>query len=160
MSTYNDCFFACALKPDTPQSVIDVLSYMTRETDYEFTDPPDAHFFRNEPDWRDFLRELFDFRVAPGLLVSRLERKTQEYLNRPPVDFYEISFRRTVHDDVEYPMWFEFLHWIAPYSDTEGFVGYYRADYELNPTLVYFKDGDVFDYDVKVPPEELYRHRW
>ena len=34
-----------------------------------------------------------------------------------------------------------FLHWLAPYSETAGFVGYYRYEETPNPTLIFFADG-------------------
>src|SRR5215208_5033699 len=108
---------------------------MTREAEYKFANPPDHNFSHYESDWRHFLHDMFDHRVVPGLIASKLERKSHDIVAKPSIDYYEISFRRSLHD-VEFPMWFEFLHWIAPYSDTVGFVGYYREEYTLNPSLI------------------------
>jgi hypothetical protein len=69
------------------------------------------------------------------------------------VYYYTLSFRRCMHDDVEFDilLW-AFLNWLAPYSDTEGFVGYYREMYTLHPTLIYFQKGKVYKLEVDRKP--------
>ncbi len=148
MSLYFDGFFACDLKPGVPQNVIDVLKYMTRKEDYEFSSVPNHKFFETDG-WRDFLRitaESQQYAVAPGLVFSDLqlhEHYSQE--NRQNVLGYTLSFRRTMHDDVEcYVHWHDFLAWIVQYSDTDGFIGYLREQYSFIPQLFYFKKGQVF----------------
>ncbi len=38
-----------------------------------------------------------------------------------------------------------FLHWLAPYSETEGFVGYTRCDeVPERVDLIYFESGEVY----------------
>lgn len=37
----------------------------------------------------------------------------------------------------------KFLHWLAPYIDTEGFIGYTRYEEYDDPTLIYIDDRDV-----------------
>ena len=47
-----------------------------------------------------------------------------------------------------------FLQWFAPYSQTVGFVGYYRHEEALHPTLIYFfAEGDV---GLLVPTDESF----
>ena len=102
MSMYFDGFFACKLKLDMPQQVIDVLRYMTRHQDYEFKDVPEHRFFQIE-DWENFLQiSDSDFRCAPGLVGSELKKETIEYVSGKREEYYTISFRRTMHDDVEF----------------------------------------------------------
>ena len=36
-----------------------------------------------------------------------------------------------------------FLHWLAPYIDTKGFIGYTRYEEYDDPTLIYIDDRDV-----------------
>jgi hypothetical protein len=132
---YFDGFFACKLKPETPQQVIDVLHYMTRQQDYEFKEVPAHRFFEVE-EWEDFLQiGNSDYRCAPGLVGSELRKEHMEYVSGKRVEYYTISFRRTMHDDVEFfEHWWNFLDWIAPYSDATGFVGYYREMFDLHPS--------------------------
>lgn len=38
----------------------------------------------------------------------------------------------------------DFLVWLAPYSATEGFVGYMRHELEEDPRLIFFSNGKAF----------------
>jgi hypothetical protein len=142
MSQYFDGFFACKLKSDTPQEIIDVLRYMTRKQNYEFKNPPAHRLFEIEG-WEHFLQiSPSDFRCAPGMTGSELRKETDHYVSGKEVEYYTISFRRTMHDDVEFFIyWWEFIDWIIPYSDTEGFVGYWREEFDTHPELIYIEKG-------------------
>jgi len=51
-----------------------------------------------------------------------------------------------VHCDVaddELDVCFDLLETLAPYSATDGFVGYLRVPWDLSPGLIYFRDGRV-----------------
>lgn len=37
----------------------------------------------------------------------------------------------------------KFLDWVAPKSNSNGFVGYYRHEESESPTLIYFENGKV-----------------
>ena len=37
----------------------------------------------------------------------------------------------------------KFLHWLTPYIDTEGFIGYTRYEEYDDPTLIYIDYRDV-----------------
>lgn len=45
--------------------------------------------------------------------------------------------------DDELDTTFDLLESLAPYSATNGFVGYLRVPWELSPGLIYFRDGRV-----------------
>jgi hypothetical protein len=156
MSLYFDGFFACDLQPDTPPAVLDTLRYLTRTTDVTLTDVPDHAFFQTEG-WRDFLRPHEDYRFAPGPVFSELK-----LLRRGDHSVYHsLCFRRSMHDDIEYYVhWWHFLYWIAPYSATVGYVGYCRETYSLHPTLIYFKNGQVFHAKVHAEPKGWYGEVW
>src|SRR5258708_27216939 len=163
MSLYFDGAFACYLKPDVPQQVLDTLQYMTRTENYAFDKPPGHKFFQND-DWRNFLKISQEWTCAPGFVGSDF-RKTHQYTTEDGNDvyWYSLSFRRTMHDDVEfYVLWWDFLNWIAPYSLTSGYVGYCREQYTINPTLIYFKRGRgiVYLYDVQGIPKGLNGESW
>jgi hypothetical protein len=141
MSLYFDGAIFCDLKSDVPQQVIDTLQYMARVEDYTFDSPPDHDFFKVDG-WRDWLRTKVA--CAPGFVGCEF-RKVYRYTQQN-VDYYRytLSFRRCMHDDVAfYVLWWLFLPWLAPYSETTGYVGYYREEYTLHPTLIYFKNSKV-----------------
>ncbi len=71
-------------------------------------------------------------------------------------DWYDVAIlggdcapqRKVVHvrDDVpndELEAYVGLLSWIAPYSTTDGLVGYVRLPHDVHPTLFYFRDGEV-----------------
>ena len=160
-----DGFSACDLKPDVPQQVIDSLKYLTRDEEYEFTDIPDHRFFETVG-WNDFLRPEATavgevWTCAPGLTAREFRKKTRFGPNNTTSEYYTLSFRRTMHDDVQFNIhWWDFLDWIAPYSDTTGYVGYYREKYSLHPDLIYFKNGRLFWVSVEGIPQGFEGANW
>ncbi len=157
MSLHFDLAIACDLKPDTPQQVINTLQYMTRTEDYDFHDPPAHEFFtRPGPDWRLILQiphgtMPYGFPGVAGSSFRRVYHHTQF-----GVDVYRhtLSFRREMLDDSFYD-WWPFAEWLALYSESSGCVGYYRATYDWQPTLIYFRDGRVYTCEVTQRPVEI-----
>lgn len=49
---------------------------------------------------------------------------------------------------------------IARYSATEGYVGYFRSEYDETPTLLYCRKGKLYVYDVEWQPEKLQSLEW
>src|SRR5258706_7504208 len=140
------CFaIACDLKEDVPEQVLETLKYMTRTRDYEFDNPPNAPFFEDEH-WRDFFLHIGEGFYFPGEAGSWL-RQVYRY-TRPvsqgggDVFLYTFSLRYSGKDD-SITTCFEFLDWLAPYSATQGFVGYWIYEYGLNPWILYIQDGQV-----------------
>lgn len=149
MSLYFDFVFACDLRTDTPAWVIDLLGYMTRKEEREFQPPPGIPLFEGEM-WRDFL-QCSGAHIAVD--YSSLQQ-VQRYEKGGPVTKHLLSWRCYMIDDVFYYA-FGFLEWLAPFSDTLGFVGYYREERGLFPWLIYFRDGKVYLSEVKQIPLEM-----
>lgn len=54
-------------------------------------------------------------------------------------DHNEVDFEE-IEEELEES---ELIHWLAPYIDTEGFIGYTRYEEYDDPTLIYIDDRDV-----------------
>jgi hypothetical protein len=54
-----------------------------------------------------------------------------------------------------YMLWWQFLLWIALYSETKGYVGYYRETFRLHPTIVYFKNGSIYTHEIEQQPKGI-----
>ena len=160
MSLYFEGFLAFDLKPQTPQVVIDALSYMVATNDHQFNNPPRHPFFEVEG-WRQFLDVQSRQSDQPGFMGSQLgevHRPDRHGLNLPRLT---LSFRRVMHDDVEfYVLWWRFLDWIAPCVETEGFIGYYRETYSLHPVTIYMRDGELFAFEVTGMPKTSSGRLW
>lgn len=140
MSVYFDFALACDLKPDTPQQVLDTLSFMTRTEDYAFDTPPAGALFGGET-WRDMLRGSTTYFAGEA---GAMFRKALRYVHGGAEVFrYTLSFRSDVLDD-DMGEYGALIEWLATYSDSEGFVGYFRAKYADHPTLLYFRHGKVY----------------
>lgn len=156
MSTCLELAFACDLKADIPQQVLYTLQYMTRTTDATFDDPPTADIFEGEW-WRTALQTVamsYPFAGEGGSALRYAYRYTR---GGEAVYRYTLSYRGVVSLDVlaEY---FYFLLWLAPYSETQGCVGYYRneeGDHLASPELLYFRDGRVALLTVSGVPQDL-----
>jgi hypothetical protein len=148
------CFtFACDLKEDTPQQVIDTLTYMTRTEDYEFNNPPEGAFFEGDS-WRTCLfceNEWFSFPGEAGRFLRSAYRYNRSFNEGgAAVYLYTLSFRCESKDDglIEY---IDIVEWLAPYSATRGFVGYWIYEYSQTPTLIYILNGHTQYSDALSP---------
>ncbi len=151
MSVYYDFALACDLESHTPQQVVDTLSYMTRIDDYEFNDPPDEDLFKGET-WKYMLQGTVT--GFPGKAGSRFRYVFRYQQGDEDVFQHTLSFRSYVLDDSFY----EYLllaQWLAPYSLTRGYVGFFRTEYDDHPTLLYFKAGKLYTAEVIDTPKDI-----
>jgi hypothetical protein len=141
------CFaLTCDLKLDAPQQGIDTLRYMTGTHNHEFNNPPDAEFFQDD-DWRTFLVCDSSGFVFPGeahASLLRAYRHTRPFVEGgEDVFVHTLSFRCQGYDEgIIYHL--KFLEWLAQYSSTKGFVGYFIYEHDENPTLIYLRDGLIY----------------
>ena len=61
------------------------------------------------------------------------------------IDIYKwtFHFRTMLLDDAFYEEGYPVLAWLALQSDTSGFVGYIKEEFDANPRLLYFDNGEV-----------------
>ena len=74
----------------------------------------------------------------PGLTYHAVEYESYSSENDTCYITVRIS-RKNYNWDIE-----TFLVWLAPYSETEGFVGYMHHEVQENPLLIFFRDGKAF----------------
>jgi hypothetical protein len=155
MGAYYELVLACDLKQDIPQQVIDILSYIcdalaSGERSESLVKPD--HWFFKQANWSEITG--VDTMYLPGDIFAQL---TWAEFNQ----FYRFTIRTTVKHAGEWLI-AAFVHWLAPYSETQGFVGYTRGDESPDVTdLIYFENGDVYYNTVvlyKNPPE-VKRHK-
>ncbi|MBX3066612.1 MAG: hypothetical protein KF726_26770 [Anaerolineae bacterium] len=151
MAPWFELMLAINLKEDIPQNVIAILKVLaappmsdalnsTPPSNYESIKTPKHHFFLEYGwEWFTFLRT--DTYYFPGDSFGKLTYDEQK--------FYKFTARAMVRSHGS--LLASFLHWIAPYSQTQGFVGYTRCDESSYISLIYFengvvhyKDGDFF----------------
>ncbi len=146
MSDHYDFRLACDLRADTPHQVIATLKYMTRTDDYAFNDPPDHPFFESFelPDGEvyDTWRDIFQCRegYTPGVFGSSLHEayRGERYGQRIVVPTLDVHCY--VLDD-ELGDYLQLCEWLAPYSETQGFVGYLRNELTDSLLLLCFRAG-------------------
>ena len=56
---------------------------------------------------------------------------------------WTFHFRTMLLDDVFYEDGYPLIAWLASHSDTNGFVGYIKEEFEATPRLLYFDSGEV-----------------
>ncbi|MBE9100292.1 hypothetical protein [Vacuolonema iberomarrocanum] len=156
MSTCYEFAFECQIKCDAPQEVIDTLKYMTRLQEYDF-DPPKLHhaLFKETSAWKHTV-ELLGRRVTAiqyewRTILTAHSREGEQYL---PGEFYstfknnQLSCRRLSRDDEFDNVWWLLFPWIASVSESAGFVGYYRSDFDNYPKLIQFLEGKASVYNL------------
>jgi hypothetical protein len=150
MSLHYEFMLAFDLKPDTPPQIIALLQYLTRTEDYAYDGPPPEPVIGYAPDdedpwWRQMLQNRDALWYGTGSAISVLAAAPAW---RRDTAQYTLTIRSEALDDDFYQIWLGMFIWLAQYSATEGWVGYYREEANLHPTLIYFRGGHVFYYDV------------
>lgn len=138
------------LRDDAPETVLSVLR---RLADPASSLPADLDGFPLSDDG-DWALDMFDAAPLVRFPGHAGARFGQEYRHdRPadqggePVHKWAFTGRAILHDDVA-ALGPEFLQWVAPHSDSAGFVGYIRSDHEWDPVLVYFEGGKDYYLDL------------
>lgn len=154
MSLHFDFTLACILRPDTPQAVLDKLADMTKAEDWYANSPTD------EPPASDYeisyqLRHWGAVHGFPGVFGSVLLNAHQYGVADKHIYRYTFCCRSRMLDDTFYQEWWEFAGWLAQYSETVGWVGYYREEDALHPTLLYFRDSKVYISEITQAPVGL-----
>ena len=152
MSAHYDFCKAFDLRPETPAEVIDILHYMSHPSEQPRAIP--NHIFFHNDSWRTMLSDVNDQRYpgVAGTIIRKAYRHTQA-----GTDVYRTTFcfRCTVLDDSFYETWWLFCECIAPHVETAGWVGYYREEFKLHPTLMYFRGGKVYICEVTQSPLDI-----
>lgn len=132
MGMYTEFHFNVELKPDTPESVMAILRYMTEGG--EEAPPPvpaDVPLFSCGR-WSHMLRsDSFYFDMIPHSIVAK---------KSPTVGDWYLSVRCNLKNyDGEIQ---KFVAWIMPYIHTRGFLGFSRYEECDDPTLIYSDERD------------------
>lgn len=123
MGMYTELHFNAELIDKPPQQVIDVLSYMTGQSETHY-DLPDHPLFKTRR-WEIALR--CDSAYFPMSPASSFDFEDGRWQLRVRSNFKDYDA------EVEH-----FLNWVLPYvdADTEC-LGYYRYEQDNHPTLIY-----------------------
>src|SRR5664279_4721732 len=114
MSNSFELFLACVLKEDTPQQVVDILTYL-------LSNHPEYH--GPEVPVPDVLPDHFFFRDIGQYTVQDAYFWAGEGVAKLTFDEqYSLTVRASVRRG--YTLIASFLHWLTPYMDNRGYVGY------------------------------------
>jgi hypothetical protein len=141
MSVDTEFVLACNLKDDVPEEVMYLLRFLC-EGEAAVPEPPDlpAHPFFQRECWKRVLC-AGSYYLPWDAGGSRLV--IQEYKNITVTNPSKSLVVRCDFKNYDFEIE-NFLQWFAPYSKTAGFVGYFRYEEALHPTLIYFfLDGRV-----------------
>lgn len=156
MSVYYEFALTFNFKRSISQEVVNTLKYMTRTQEYFFDAPFENSLFNDAPNWKK-AKEISGRKVwvlsAWRTIIANFPREGEQYL---PGEFgskfedYSLNVRRLSLDDTFCNVWWYLTPWFASLSETTGCVGYYHTvfEYDNDLTLVFFKDGKVFEYEV------------
>lgn len=123
----NVCF---NIKKDTPKNIVDILHYLIDSND-EPSDLPNHEFFKCD---RWDVVACCDSYYFDGITNSKI-------VFDDILKCYKVNIRANLKNyDNEID---KFLHWLARYIATEGFIGYTRYEGYDDPTLIYINYGTV-----------------
>ena len=147
MSLHYEFMLAFDLREDTPADVIAFLQYLTRTEDSAYDAAPPApitdYYEPDDSSWRELLQSPSALSYGAGAAFALLA-VAPEWRQRIKRTQYTLTIRAEALDDDFYQLWWPMLGWLAPYSATEGWVGYYREEGDQQPTLLYFEQGHVY----------------
>ena len=125
MGMYTEFHFNTELKKDTPQSVIDILSFMVGDKKKEPNKP--VHEFFECARWKYLFTMDSYYFSADTYSTLRYDDISESYF---------LCVRSNLKDyDNEIV---KFLDFISEYiEDDEEFLGFYRYEEEKKPTLIY-----------------------
>jgi hypothetical protein len=137
MAAWEELVLACDLKPDVPEQVINILKYLIGEDSAAPSEPipvPEHQFFSSDDHWWMFLLQHTYYFPGEPLSKFALDKNSKQY------KFTTRSMIKAGQFQV-----MNFVHWLAPYSETKGFVGYTRCD-EIPDWLhiIYFEEGSAY----------------
>jgi hypothetical protein len=152
MSGRCEIYFTFDLKADIPDEVVEAIRSMMDKS-YVATSMPAAEFLDN--DWQGILDSSYHPMVVfPGEPFSSLSYAYRLPSDPSERDTYRITltFRTEIHYDALWEDYIHLLTWIAQYSETQGFIGYFRSEGTTsNPTLLYFKKGTLATQESFLP---------
>jgi len=132
---YTEIVIICELINPLPDQIIKTLRWLCGETEngpVDNTDEDTKYF------WEGLLaashEDCFPVSGRPTLYFSELFQT------------YHLFARTVIKNHVYEGQ--RFLHWIAPYTLTEGFVGYMRNEGFDIPTLIYIKNNKGYLVDI------------
>ena len=130
MGMYTEINVCFDLAKDTPKNVVSILHYLI-DGDDEPLDLPNHEFFKCDR-WDMVARcdsYYFDGMTNSKIMFDNISK------------CYKVNIRANLKNyDNEID---KFLHWLTPYIDTEGFIGYTRYEEYNDPTLIYIDYRDV-----------------
>ncbi len=165
--------FACTLKPDLSQEVIDTLKYMTRSEEYKFETTLKDDLF--DTSWEEGIlggipnvsevnseaEDEFSFLYGWRSIISNNANYGDEFLSGLCGSVFKdskLNVRRYINED-DFFMYFPLLmEWLVSICEPLGFIGYYsciRTHIGGDPTLIYFENGQVLEKKVTGEFQEL-----
>jgi len=105
--------------------------------------------------WQNIFQSKPEATHCPGDLYKTF-RSAHRFTRQNVKHFrHTLGFRCYMLDDQFYDLFYPLVSWLAPQSETKGFVGYYREELEWCPTLIFFKGGEVYFHEAKEAPRPM-----
>lgn len=136
MGMYTELVMGIQLKRNAPDDVIEMLNCMVLGVEKPDIVPTHDLFKTNRWNWM-FSSSSYYF-DGDTHSTLRFDKICNVYVLTVRCDL------KNYDSEVE-----KFLDWIAPYSDTCGFVGYTRYEEDDDPKLIYFNGGKVLYKEAK-----------
>ena len=141
MGMYTELNIGVNLRSDTPENIVKILKYMLRDDDVDEDVTTTDHPLFETVRWQRMLR--CDSYYFDGHTDSSILRDEGS-------DEYELNVRcnlKNYDNEIQ-----QFLDFIRPYLETEGFLGYYRYEEWEHPTLIYNNVyADTIEYCPFIP---------
>jgi hypothetical protein len=153
MSTRYDFELTATLPEDSPENVVQILSFLLRPGEAAPADEPDHPFFGCN--WRQNRFAIWAMTGDPhagdtACSFRRVHRHTQDGF-----DHYQftVHLRFVAGAETIFEVGLSFASWLALWCDQDEFVGYFKAEDKRHPTLLYIHAHELYLREVTEPPQ-------
>ena len=141
------------LREEVPEHVLQMLSFLLCPGGEAPTQVPDHPFFG--PGWmRDpFINWASSCDPHMGDTACSFRRVLR--YTRHDVDHYQFTLhlRFAAKAETVFEVGLLFATWVAVWSDQNEFVGYFKGEHAIHPTLLYFHDQELYAREVTERPQ-------
>ncbi|MBI1255882.1 MAG: hypothetical protein GC204_00280 [Chloroflexi bacterium] len=143
MSVFFDLVIMCDLREDTPEACIRLIQWLADPASDPATRPPFDCSHAYDPGLNALFNYPFLAQQADEEVASRFQNRFRHNTEAGEVYRYRLQFsQRNIMDDDFDQALMPFVDWLTGIAE-DGFIGYYRNEDSLRPTLLYVKDRNL-----------------
>jgi hypothetical protein len=141
------------LREHAPENVVQILSFLLLPGELAPTEEPDHPFFGYGWKRLPFANWVTSADPHVGDTACSFRRVYRYSQNGVDHHQFTIHLRFVAKAEDVFEVGLPFAMWLALWSDQDEFVGYFKAEDQRHPTLLYFHAQELYLREVTEPPQ-------